>query len=379
MPIAELMANPEFQIIEKIRLGATNTNAKGAAYPEDLDHFSFRTIPEPIRSALIKIYGEKPRELDIMFVSNDILEIIPNDFKMFGQGKIGADGQRKGGKLLCKGPGPTIVRDGDEVIENPGVAEWWAQRDPETRVIPPRPCLGTKCPDYLAEKCKQTMQVIFILPLYSWQVGFAIDTTSWNSIRSFIGLLTTTKTLTQGQLRHIPFKLVREETQIPYWCKKTKTDKVSTHHCMYLRPNDDFYERAGPAALKNVELLKKVQFSLKNAIQELTAGPMEDNFVALPASDAEAAIEVMEEKKLAAEDVLNDPEVQDLFAELETSMGRKFDTKSRLVAIRNKENAPDLKAAVVAELTKKIATAKPKVTPQSSPEPAVKPASEGIL
>jgi hypothetical protein len=148
---------------------------------------------------------------------------------------------------------------------------------------------------------------------------------------------------------------------------------------MYLRPNDDFFERVGPAALKNIDLLKKVQFSLRNTIQELTTGPMEDHFVALPASDAEAAMEVMEEKKLAAEDVLNDPEVQNLFAELETSMGRKFDTKSRLVAIRNKENAPDLKAAVVAELTKKIAAAKPKVTPQSTPEPVTKPASEGIL
>lgn len=378
MPIAELMANPEFQIIEKIRLGKSNTSAKGNLYPEDLDYFSFHSIPEPTRSALIKIYGERPRELDIMFVSDDILDIIPNDFKMFAQGKIGSDGQRSGGKLLCKGPGPTIIKDGDETIENPGIAEHWAQRDPTTRVIPPRACMGTKCPDYVAKKCKQTMQVIFILPVYSWQVGFAIDTTSWNSIRSFIGLLTTTKVLTQGQLRHIPFKLVREETAIPYWDEKAQQDKVSTHWCMYLRPNDDFFERAGPAALKNIDLLKKVQFSLRSTIQELTAGPMEDHFVALPASDAEAVD--MSQKKVTAQEVLQDSEVQALFADLETAMGKQFNDKSRLVAIRRLENAPDLKAAVVDELNRKIVEASSKNAPQSKPiEPVAKAAGDSIL
>lgn len=378
MPIAELMANPELQIVGKIRLGQTSTSAKGSQYPEDLTYFSFHSLPDDIRLALERLFGKDPRVLDIMFVSDDPLENAPNDYKMYGQGKIGSDGQRLGGKLLCKGPGPTMIRDGDETIENPGVAEYWAQRDPVTRAVPSRPCMGRKCPDYVAKKCKQTMQLVFIIPTYSWQVGFAIDTTSWHSITSVIGLLSTTSVLTQGKLKHIPFKLTREETSIPYWDEKAQQDKVSTHWCMYLRPNDDFFERVGPAALKNIDLLKKVQFSLRSTIQELTAGPMEDHFAALPASDAEAVD--ITQRKATAQDVLQDSEVQKLFSELETAMGKQFNEKSRLVAIRRLENAPDLKAAVVDELNRKIVEASSKNAPQSKPiEPVAKATSDSIL
>lgn len=376
MPIHSYIANPRFQKMGTIRMGYIKESAKGKEYPEDADHFVLTDAQE-----VIDVYGEKPKVLDAIFLSDDLEQTIPHWFKMHANGRIGPDGKRLGGKLLCKGPGPIEEEINGEMVKSPGDAEHFAERDPVTRVVPTRPCMGFECPDYKAKKCKTSMKVLFFLPLVSPLGGFVINTTSKYAIESFVGLLTHYKRINNGKISFIPFKIVREATSVTYWDENSQSDKVGIRHIMYLRSNPKFYEIHGQKAQEVMGMLEKMKFSLKGVSEEIDNEPMEDHWPALPAgSDAANVVDLTAAKKLNANEVLSDPEVDAAFSRLETAMGKKFDQKARLIAIRKKENEPDLKAAVLDELNRKIAEVPPKTPPpQVKVEPVIKASGGDIL
>ena len=80
-----------------IRLGIKKKNAKGMEYPAAVDYF---VVPDEVK----KVYGEQPRELDIIFPLDEVDDIFPQFYKRYGHSK----------GLVCKGDGETANQVNDK-------------------------------------------------------------------------------------------------------------------------------------------------------------------------------------------------------------------------------------------------------------------------
>jgi len=76
-----------------IRLGIKKKSAKGVEYPAEVDYF---VVPPEVQ----KLYGEKPKELDVMIPLNEIEAVFPCAYKHYGSSK----------GLKCSGDGEKAWR-----------------------------------------------------------------------------------------------------------------------------------------------------------------------------------------------------------------------------------------------------------------------------
>jgi len=151
MPIKGLSDQLRLPRLGKIRLGEkvekVTKQGKKVEYPRSLDYF---VVPEEVK----KVYGDKPRQLDIMFPTNDEEAIFPQYYKRYGS--------QKG--LICKGDGKQAV----EITDNGEMTEI--------------DCLGKNCPHFQNGDCK----IVGNLHVLLWKVPglgvYQIDTSSTNSI-----------------------------------------------------------------------------------------------------------------------------------------------------------------------------------------------------
>ncbi len=283
------------------------------------------------------------------------------------------------------GDGPIEQMIDGEMVESPGTAQFFAQRDPVTKLVPPRPCLGAKCPDAFEikngkrfPKCKQTMKVICILPTVSLYGGFEIDTTSWYSIHSFHDQLRLVQSMNGGSFKFIPFKIVREETMTKHF--EDGEEKLTIHHIMKLKPNEKLFELRGGAIREKIAQFRNASFTLTGVTEEVNHSSMEDHFPVLPEGKGDGSIvDITAQNKASAEELLSDEEVIDAFMTFEGLLGKKFDNKARLIAIRKKENASDIKAAVLEELNRKISELVAKQPPMDTAPQTAKAAGDGIM
>lgn len=352
--IEQKMSSP---ILGTIRLGIRQEAKSGSKYPKTVPHFVLTDAPDVAR-----VYGDDPKEIDIIFISEDIEMNIPTWLMWFGAGVRDKDGNMKGGKLLCKGNGP-------DVEGRPGSAQFYSKRDPKTGDIPSRPCHGEQCPDWLdkngARQCKPAMKVLCVLPLVSPYGVYEINTNSWNSIRSFHEQLSWIKTL-KGNISLLPFKIVREEENIKYLDKTEGKEKQSIQYVMKLRPNQQFYELHGDTAKAVMATLQNAPANLLpsgDKMEALLAAPREDGYEMVDAAEAQV-VEQTAAKLSAAELVAQDPEIQDAFDIMEQELGRKLSAKDRLLLIRKKEKEPDMKAAVLEAVRTAIKAAAKKKAPE---------------
>lgn len=70
--------------IGKIKIGEKKTSAKGVQYPSALDYFR---PTGTFANEFIKLFGEKPRELKVAFISNDLSEVCNQRFECWENGK----------------------------------------------------------------------------------------------------------------------------------------------------------------------------------------------------------------------------------------------------------------------------------------------------
>ncbi len=130
----------------KIRLGEKKLSKSGKEYPSALDYFA---VPEEVQ----KIYGDKPRKLDIMIPMEEREQFFPQAYKRYGSST----------GLICRGDGEVateITEDGMKEIE----------------------CQGKDCPHYQKGDCKQIGNLQVILPKVKGLGVYQIDTSSYNSI-----------------------------------------------------------------------------------------------------------------------------------------------------------------------------------------------------
>lgn len=147
-----------------------NKRGEPLYYPVALDYF---VCPEEVA----KVYGEKPREIDIMFPLSDEEVIFPQYMK-----KYGASG------LRCKGDGVTgyMSVNGNLVARNCNLG------DPA---------------DEWCKDCQPRADLNVLLPKVPGFGVWTIGTGGWNSIVNVNSQITAIKAMTGGRIDYIPLKL----------------------------------------------------------------------------------------------------------------------------------------------------------------------------
>ena len=155
----------------KIKIGEKiqkeNRSGKIVEYPVALDHFK---VPEEVAV----IYGQDPKELDIIFPVNDLEQIFPQYMKKYG--KVG---------LHCKGDGET----GTAMIDGEMVERTCDPDDPW--------CKG----------CQPKGTLSYIVPKVSSMRVYQTTTGGWNSIVNINSSLDMIRGMTGGKIAFIPLKL----------------------------------------------------------------------------------------------------------------------------------------------------------------------------
>jgi len=167
--------------IGKIHLGIKKKNSKGVEYPVQTDYFVVTpsdTTPENAAKLFKEVYGERPKELNIMFPLNDRESFFPQAYKRYS-----AAG------LMCKGNGHIAIENVEGKLTE-------------------RNCDPEFCEYFQKGHCKLRAHLQVILPdipgLGVWQ----IDTGSFNSVRNINSAIAFVQALTGGRISMIPLKLI---------------------------------------------------------------------------------------------------------------------------------------------------------------------------
>ena len=176
-------------------------------------------------AAFLEVYGPEPKEIDIMFPSDNPEDFFPQDRRRYGSGT----------GLICKGD---------------GLSAWEVNR--ETGEMVQIECKGKECPYSIPDAkgqigCKPVGTLYFLIPnvpgLGCWQM----DTGSFNSIVQINSALAFISQLTGGKLALIPLKLVRRPREVVVEGKK-KTVYVVDVAMRHLSLNDVLKARRDDAA-----------------------------------------------------------------------------------------------------------------------------------
>jgi hypothetical protein len=165
----------------KIRLGIKAKNAKGVEYPKDVDYF---VCPPEVQ----EVYGEHPKELDVLIPSADPSLYFPQALKWY-----------KGARLVCKGNGETATRI-DTATGNMTEISCPCEhlKDPQTN---PK---GECCP---------RANLMVILPKVSMGGAYQIDSGSTNNIINLNSTLSWIQSML-GRVAWVPLTLKRVPTKI---------------------------------------------------------------------------------------------------------------------------------------------------------------------
>ena len=175
----------------KIRLGIRKETDQGVSYPTPTDYF---VCPEEVR----KVFGEKPKELRIMFPTEDESQWASQYLRCYSASR----------GLICRGDGETAlaridIRTGEiaarEVTET------------ELREIS---CHLDSCPYYELGQCKKVMNLQFLLPDCPGFGVYQLDTSSFYSIVNINSTLKLIRGIC-GRLAMIPLslKLIEQDVQ----------------------------------------------------------------------------------------------------------------------------------------------------------------------
>jgi hypothetical protein len=198
MPIKGVSEVIRLPRLGKIRLGIKQENAEGTVYPSPADYF---VCPEEVR----KVFGEKPKELRIMFPTDDETQWASQYLRCYS----------KTGNLICRGDGETAVAKVETVNREAG-----SKGETISKLLE-MPCDPGRCPIHKQGSCRRVMNLQFLLPDCPGFGVYQLDTGSFYSIVNINSSLELIRG-TCGRLSMIPLslKLVEQEVQ-PEGEKKT--------------------------------------------------------------------------------------------------------------------------------------------------------------
>jgi len=162
--ISEIVRLP---LLGKIRLGIKEEGADGKLYPAPTDYF---VCPDEVK----KVFGEKPRELRIMFPTEDREQWASQYLRCYSES----------GNLLCRGDGETALAE----VEMIG-----RERSSKEKIITKlleMPCNPDRCPYYQQGYCRRVMNLQFLLPDCAGFGVYQLDTSSYHSMKNINAMLT---------------------------------------------------------------------------------------------------------------------------------------------------------------------------------------------
>jgi hypothetical protein len=145
--ISEVIMLP---LLGKIRLGIKN-DAEKTTCPTLIDYF---ICPEEVK----RVFGEKPRKLQIMFPTNDPEQWASQYLRCYSESR----------RLICRGNGKTAVAR----VNN-------RANDYELRE---KQCIPLNCSAYLQEFCRPVMNLQFLIPKCPGLGVYQLDTSSSHSM-----------------------------------------------------------------------------------------------------------------------------------------------------------------------------------------------------
>ncbi len=181
MPIHGLTERRRLPRAGKIRLGEKRISEKsGNPYPAAVDYFVW---PEEHAETLTRLFGEKAREIEVMFPTEDLEQICPQYLKRYGTSG-----------LLCRGDGVVAECVNQETGE-------WVEIE----------CNPEECPhfspqDPAKKSCRQVMILRFIIPQLISEGVWQLDTSSYNSIVAINSAIEYIKSLV-GHVAMVPLRL----------------------------------------------------------------------------------------------------------------------------------------------------------------------------
>jgi hypothetical protein len=150
MPIKGISEIIRLPRLGKIRLGVKK-DAEGMSYPEPTDYF---VCPEEVK----KLYGEKPRELRIMFPTNDRSQWASQYLRCYSENR----------RLICRGNGMTAVARDKSGLNETELRE--------------KQCNPLNCAAYQQGICRKVMNLQFLIPHTPGFGVYQLDTSSFHSM-----------------------------------------------------------------------------------------------------------------------------------------------------------------------------------------------------
>lgn len=197
-PIKGLSDKRRFPRIGKIRTGEKRVSERtGSEYPAALDHFKFDSESEKINAVARKMYGDQPKDLEVVFVSDDLEQVFSQWYKRY----------RKSIGRVCKGDGQTA----DEVQEDGSMKE---------RACP--------CEKFECKECRMVASLMFMLPNFPVLGVWQIDTSSVNAIININSTLNLVKEHL-GRLTKVKFRLSLRPQDAQVEGKKKKIHVLHLH------------------------------------------------------------------------------------------------------------------------------------------------------
>jgi len=204
----------------KIRLGIKKTAASGAEYPSEVDYFILdpqtpsELENEKIKQEFVKLYGDNPKAINVMFPVADPGVYFPQFYKRYGSAT----------SLKCKGDGETANCATEEFAKGLKVLR------KDELGLPVVECKGRDC-IYYGKECSEVGTLQILLPELPGAGVWQITTGSYNSIVNLNSCIDYIIAVC-GRAHMIPLTLERRKQETAHDGKK------STHYILHI--NMDF-------------------------------------------------------------------------------------------------------------------------------------------
>lgn len=195
MPIKGVSEVVRLPRLGKIRLGIKNETDEGIPYPSPTDHF---VCPDEVK----KVFGEKPKELRIMFPTEDETQWASQYFRCYSET----------GSLICRGDGETALAR----VETIG-----RERSSKAKIITKMlemPCNPDRCPCHRQGYCRRVMNLQFLLPDCPGLGVYQLDTSTYHSILKINSMVNITRSIC-GRVSMVPLSLQLVEQESKGWPK----------------------------------------------------------------------------------------------------------------------------------------------------------------
>jgi hypothetical protein len=178
--ISEIVRLP---LLGKIRLGIKEEDADGYLYPAPTDYF---VCPDEVK----RVFGEKPRELRIMFPTEDREQWASQYLRCYSDS----------GDLLCRGDGETALARVETINREIG-----SKGETISKLLE-MPCNPDRCPIHKQGYCRQVMNLQFLLPDCPGFGVYQLDTSSYHSMKNINAMITLIDSVCQ-RVSMIPLSL----------------------------------------------------------------------------------------------------------------------------------------------------------------------------